>query len=60
VQRKIVVMANVAGRDLGAWSTTSAGDRAQVELPRGYHVEYGGQFESAEQASRTLLMLGIG
>jgi len=59
VQRKMVVMANVAGRDL---ASVVADIRAQVatnvELPAGYHIEYGGQFESAEAASRTLLILG--
>ena len=59
VQRKIVVMANVAGRDLGGVvedirSRVVTG----VKLPVGYHVEYGGQFESAAQASRVLLLLG--
>jgi len=59
VQRKIVVMANVAGRDLGS----VVGDmRKAIEgenlLPAGYFIEYGGQFESAEQASRTLALLG--
>jgi Cu/Ag efflux pump CusA len=33
---------------------------AEVAMPPGYHVEYGGQFESAEQASHTLLLLGSG
>lgn len=59
VQRKIVIMANVAGRDL----SSVVGDiqrqvEANIDLPRGYHVEYGGQFESAESATRTLLVLG--
>jgi CzcA family heavy metal efflux pump len=59
VQRRIVVMANVAGRDLGG-VVDDARQRieANVALPAGYHVEYGGQFESAEAASRTLLLLG--
>lgn len=59
VQRKIVIMANVAERDL---SSVVSDIREKVvnniELPRGYHVEYGGQFESAESATRTLLVLG--
>jgi CzcA family heavy metal efflux pump len=60
VQRKMVVMANVAGRDL---ASVVADIRKQVaagvKLPAGYHIEYGGQFESAEAASRTLLVLGM-
>ena len=60
VQRKIVVMANVAGRDLqGVVDDIRRGIAEQVPLPPGYHVELGGQFESAEQASRTLLILGL-
>ncbi|MBK5104549.1 MAG: efflux RND transporter permease subunit [Burkholderiales bacterium] len=58
-QRKIVVMANVAGRDLmsvvGEMRTRVA---KNVQLPTGYHIEFGGQFESAEEASRVLLLLG--
>jgi CzcA family heavy metal efflux pump len=59
-QRKIVVAANVAGSDLG-----SVVDRirevvaASVELPAGYSIEYGGQFESEEAASRRLLWLAL-
>jgi CzcA family heavy metal efflux pump len=61
VQRKMVVMANVAGRDLASVVADIRKQvAAQVKLPPGYHVEYGGQFESAEAASRTLLLLGIG
>ena len=56
VQRKIVVSANVAGRDLrGVVNDIRAAVEAQVTFPEGYHVEYGGQFESEESASRTLL-----
>jgi CzcA family heavy metal efflux pump len=61
VQRKLVVMSNVSGRDI----VSVVGDIRDrvgktVQLPRGYHIEYGGQFESAEQASRALTLLGIG
>ncbi|MEW5771113.1 MAG: efflux RND transporter permease subunit [Pseudomonadota bacterium] len=59
VQRKMVVMANVAGRDLaGVVADIRARVGEQVKPPAGYHIEYGGQFESAEAASRTLLLLG--
>jgi len=60
VQRKIVVQANVAGRDLG--STVEAIRRAvgeQVPLAPGYFVEYGGQFEAQEEATRTLGALSL-
>ena len=61
VQRRIVVMANVAGRDLaGVVDDARARIDQNVDLPAGYHVEYGGQFESAAAASRTLLLLGSG
>jgi CzcA family heavy metal efflux pump len=60
VQRKIVVMCNVAGRDLrGVVEDIRRGVQVAVTLPTGYHIEYGGQFESAEEASRTLFILGI-
>ncbi len=60
VQRKIVVQANVAGRDLG--STVAEIRRVvadRVTLPDGYHVEYGGQFEAQEQSTRTILLLSM-
>ena len=59
VQRKIVVMANVAERDLNS-VVEDIRQRVtnHITLPRGYYVEYGGQFESAEAAMRTLLLLG--
>jgi CzcA family heavy metal efflux pump len=61
VQRRIVVMANVAGRDLtGVVDEARARIERNVALPAGYHVEYGGQFESAAAASRKLLLLGGG
>jgi len=58
VQRKIVVQANVAGRDLG--STVAAIQQAVgavVVLPPGYHIEYGGQFEAQRESARTLAAL---
>lgn len=61
VQRKMVVLANVAGRDVASVVDDIRGKvAAGVTLPAGYHVEYGGQFESAEEAGRTLLLLGAG
>ncbi|GMV44392.1 MAG: multidrug transporter AcrB [Myxococcales bacterium] len=60
-QRKIVVMCNVAGRDLrGVVDDIRARVTDRVALDSGYHVEYGGQFESAAEASRTLLVVGAG
>jgi Cu/Ag efflux pump CusA len=59
VQRKIVVACNVAGRDLrGLVDDVRKAVTERVPMPKGYHVEYGGQFESAAEASRTLSMLG--
>jgi CzcA family heavy metal efflux pump len=61
VQRKIVVMCNVAERDLRS-VVNDIRRRVQgaVKLPHGYRVEYGGQFESEAAASRRLLLMGIG
>lgn len=58
VQRKIVVMANVAGRDLASVvADIRSKVAANVKLPTGYHIEYGGQFESAAEATRVLTVL---
>jgi CzcA family heavy metal efflux pump len=60
VQRRIVVMANVAGRDLqGVVRDINARIVQNVKLPPGYRVEYRGQFESAAEAARTLALLGL-
>lgn len=60
VQRKLVVMANVAGRDLiSVVEDIRASVAESIELPPGYHIEYGGQFESAESAGTRLLLLGV-
>ena len=60
VQRKIVVSANVAGRDLnGVVKDIQKTVDEQISLPEGYHVEYGGQFESEQAASRTLFLTSL-
>jgi CzcA family heavy metal efflux pump len=60
VQRKIVVQSNVAGRDLGS-TVAHIRDRVaeRVTLPEGYHIEYGGQFESQEEATRRITALSL-
>ncbi|HZS04785.1 MAG TPA: efflux RND transporter permease subunit [Blastocatellia bacterium] len=60
VQRRIIIQANVGGRDLGGVINdvrTAIGQK--VTLPQGYFVQYGGQFESQEKASRQITLLSI-
>ena len=60
VSRKIVISANVAGRDLqGVVDDIRRIVGEKITLPEGYRIEYGGQFESAQAASRTLLLTSI-
>jgi len=60
VQRKLVVSANTAGRDLGSVvSEIRSTIENQVELPEGYRIQYGGQFKSAQSASLTLLLTSL-
>ncbi|GAB3832582.1 efflux RND transporter permease subunit [Pontibacter rugosus] len=60
VQRKTVVSANVAGRDQrSAVEELREKIQANVDLPEGYRIEYGGQFEAEEEASRTLLFASL-
>ena len=57
VQRKLVVSANVSNRDaLSVVDDIKEIVDSEIALPEGYRVEYGGQFESAKSASRTLLL----
>lgn len=59
-QRKIVVSANVTGGDLqGTVNVMKQKIEEKVELPQGYHIEFGGQFESAQSATHTLSLLAI-
>lgn len=60
VQRKIVIQANVAGRDLrGAVGEIREKIQNNIDMSQGYFVEYGGQFESEERATRTIAMLSV-
>ena len=57
VKRKIVISANVADRDLrSVVNDIQKRIDTSVQLPEGYHIEYGGQFESEQAASRTLAL----
>jgi CzcA family heavy metal efflux pump len=60
VQRKLVVQSNVEGRDVGSVVEEFI-DRieANVALPDGYYIDYGGQFESGQAASRTISVLSL-
>lgn len=60
VQRKVVVSANVAGRDLrSVVNDIQASVKQNITLPEGYRIEYGGQFESEAAASQTLLIASL-
>ncbi|MGN0057566.1 MAG: efflux RND transporter permease subunit [Phocaeicola plebeius] len=60
VKRKIVISANTSGRDLRS-VVNDIRERVErdIVLPEGYHIEYGGQFESEQAASRTLLLTSL-
>jgi CzcA family heavy metal efflux pump len=59
VSRLIVVSANVSGRDLGSVvDDIQAKVRQSVQLPTGYFIQYGGQFESEQRATQNLLVFG--
>ena len=60
VKRKIVISANTSGRDLRS-VVNDIRERVDrdISLPEGYHIEYGGQFESEQTASRTLLLTSL-
>lgn len=60
VKRKIVISANVANRDLrSVVNDIQKQIDNKITLPEGYHIEYGGQFESEQAASRTLLITSM-
>lgn len=60
VQRMIIIGFNVQGRDLGSVIyAVQQKIKEQIKLPNNYYIEYGGQFESQQQATRTILFLGV-
>lgn len=60
VSRLIIVSANVNGRDLGSVITDIRNQvKQQVQLPSGYYIQYGGQFQAQEKATQTLLIAGL-
>lgn len=60
VKRKIVISANTSGRDLrGVVNDIQERIDRDIHLPEGYHIEYGGQFESEQAASRILLLTSM-
>lgn len=59
-QRRIVISANVSGRDLGSLiRDVQKKVKEKVILPEGYYVIYGGQFESQQAATRNILVFGL-
>lgn len=59
--RRLIVSANVDGRDLvGTVDDIRSRIEANVNMPDGYYVAYGGQFENSRKASRTLLLASLG
>ena len=59
-KRRIVIQSNTSGRDLGSVvSDMQERIKAQVQLPEGYFLEYGGQFEAQQRSTRTLSVLSI-
>lgn len=60
VARKIVISANVSGRDLrGVVNDIQERVNSSIKFPEGYHIEYGGQFESEQAASKIILITSI-
>jgi cobalt-zinc-cadmium resistance protein CzcA len=57
-QRRVVVMSNVRGRDLGSFvDEVRTQTEKNITLPPGYYVEYGGQFENQQRASQRLMLI---
>jgi len=59
VQRRIVVLCNVSNRDLGSVIKDIQSECEKIDLPSGYFIQYGGQFESQQKATKTIALLSI-
>jgi len=60
VQRRIVVQSNISGRDLNSVITEIQNKiKTQLKLPRGYFIEYGGQFVSQQRATKVITIFGV-
>ncbi len=60
VQRRRVIICNVTGRDQGSWVAEARNAiENKVSLPAGYHVTFGGQFESQQRGFQRLLLLSL-
>jgi Cu/Ag efflux pump CusA len=59
VKRKTVVSSNVSGRDQKSAVEEIKANLSSIDLPEGYHIEYGGQFEAEAEASQTLLATSL-
>ena len=57
VRRRIVVSANVSGRDLGSAVAEMQRAAANIQLPQGYSIRFEGQFQSQQEASRLIAIL---
>jgi cobalt-zinc-cadmium resistance protein CzcA len=56
-ERRLVVQANVRGRDIGSFVADAQARMVGLELPSGYYVQWGGQFENQERAMRRLVLV---
>jgi len=60
VQRRRVIICNVTGRDQGSWVVEARNAiENKVSLPAGYHITFGGQFESQQRGFQRLLLLSL-
>ena len=58
IQRRIVIQTNVRGRDLGGFvADAQSAMQKNLKLPAGYYIQWGGQFENLDRASRRLMIV---